>query len=300
MAFLITTCHALLAGYAAYMRERFIQVRGLPICLCEWGDEGAPIILCLHGFLDQGAAWAMVGERLAEEGYHFIAPDARGHGRSGHAPAGSDYHFPDYLSDLDGIIQFLKPDKLRLVGHSMGGTVATLYAGVRPEIVDVLCVAEGLGPPAEEAVSLPNKLRLHLDQLQNLKAHRCMEDIPAAIARIQRMTPKMPTDFARFLAERSTKPQDDGLIWTWDPLHRTRMPTVFSLEGYLATLRRIQAPTTVVYGSESWYCFPDLPEREAAIPNFTRMEITASHSLHIDAPEALSDCFLQAIRASEH
>jgi pimeloyl-ACP methyl ester carboxylesterase len=256
------------------------------------------LVLCLHGFLDQGAAWAKVAERIAEQGYHFVAPDARGHGRSGHAPPGSDYHFPDYLSDLDGILALLAPSSLRLIGHSMGGTVASLYAGLRPEAVDVLVLAEGLGPPAEEATDLPNKLRLHLDQLRSLKPHKVMRNVEGAAERLRRMTPGLSEAFSLCLAERSCEAVDGGVSWTWDKLHRTRMPTVFLVEGYLETLRRITAPTTVVYGRESWYRFSDLPEREAAIAQCSRHEVEGSHSLHIDAPLALTEIILSAFEQS--
>lgn len=278
------------------MRERFVQLRGLPICLCEWGEPGAPLVLCLHGFLDQGAAWTLVAERVAEKGYHFVAPDARGHGRSSHTPPGSDYHFPDYLSDLDAIVAELEPERLHLLGHSMGGTVASLYAGLRPEAVDVLVLVEGLGPPAEKSTDLPNKIRLHLDQLRNLKPHRVMEDVTAASDRLRRMTPSLSPDFALLLAERSTVKVPGGVSWRWDKLHRTRIPAVFSVEGYLATLQQITAPTTIIYGKESWYRFPDLPQRESAITTRTRHEIPGSHSLHIDAPEDLAALLVNAFK----
>ena len=141
-------------GIGRFVRERFVSIRGLNLCLCEWGGVGRPIVVCLHGYLDQGAAWARVAQRFAQHGYHFIAPDARGHGRSDHAPAGSDYHFPDYLSDLDGLLDELNVSKVLLVGHSMGGTVASLYAGVRPERIEALGVVEGLGPPTEDLSTL--------------------------------------------------------------------------------------------------------------------------------------------------
>ena len=280
------------------MRERFIQVRGLKICLCEWGESGKPVVVCLHGYLDQGAAWAKVAEHIAAQGYHFIAPDARGHGKSDHAPAGSDYHFPDYLSDLDGVLDQLNLDEVILFGHSMGGTIASLYAGVRPERIRVLGIVEGLGPPAEKLTDLPDKIRLHLDQIRSLKPHRVFEDIDAGAKRLQKMTPGLDAEFARFLAERSTEPTDNGIQWRWDPLHRTRMPSVFSTESYSEALRRITAPVTLIYGDRSWYQFPDLTERESCLKNQTRHTVPGSHSLHIDSPEAVAEIFLDAIRSA--
>jgi pimeloyl-ACP methyl ester carboxylesterase len=282
-----------MAAIGRLMRERFVQLRSLEFCLCEWGEPGAPLVLCLHGFLDQGAAWSLVAER-----YHFIAPDARGHGRSSHAPPGSDYHFPDYLSDLDALVEHLAPGRLHLVGHSMGGTVASLYAGLRPDKVDRLALVEGFGPPAEKAEDLPTKLRLHLDQLRNLKPHRVMKNPAAAAERLRRMTPALSEAFALFLAERSTEPVSGGVRWRWDRLHRTRMPAVFSAPGYQATLAQINAPTTAIFGDQSWYRFPDLDDRVASIATLSRHTIPGNHSLHIDSPKALADCLVNAFRAA--
>ena len=68
------------------MREAFVEGRGLPLCVCTWGNPADPPILLLHGMLDQGATWEMVATRLAADGFYVVAPDLRGHGRSG-APA---------------------------------------------------------------------------------------------------------------------------------------------------------------------------------------------------------------------
>ena len=279
------------------MQERFISVRGLNLCLCEWGELGSPVVVCLQGYLDQGAAWAQIGERFANAGYHFIAPDARGHGRSDHAPPGSDYHFPDYLSDLDGILDQLQVSSVLLLGHSMGGTVASLYAGVRPERIKALGVVEGLGPPAEDLATLVDKIQLHLDQLRALKPHRVMKDSSAAALRLRRLSPNLSEENAERLAARSTRSVEGGVVWRWDPLHRTRIPSVFSTESYLAAIRRITAPVSLFYGDQSWYQFPDLAEREAALQSAKRHVLPGGHNLHIDAPEALADRLLEAFRS---
>ena len=279
------------------MRERFVSVRGLNICLCEWGEQGDPIVLCMHGYLDQGAAWARVGERFAEEGYHFIAPDARGHGRTDHAPAGSDYHFPDYLSDLEGLLDALEVSKVLLIGHSMGGTVASLYAGVRPERIAALGVVEGLGPPEEDLATLADKIRLHLDQIRNLKPHRVMADASAAAERLRRLSPGLSDEFSQSLALRSTVEVEGGVVWRWDPLHRTRIPSVFSKDSYIAAIRRITAPVTLIYGEQSWYQFPDLSERESALKHFVSHTLPGGHNLHIDSPKEVADLFIEAFRS---
>jgi pimeloyl-ACP methyl ester carboxylesterase len=119
---------------------RQLPIRGLRYHLETWGsDELAtperPLLLLLHGWMDVGASFQfMVDALAAHEGPKrwIVAPDWRGFGRS--SPGGSDcYWFPDYLGDLDALIDALSPAQpIDLVGHSMGGNVVMSYAGVRP------------------------------------------------------------------------------------------------------------------------------------------------------------------------
>ena len=101
-------------------------------------------MVMVHGWMDVAASYQFVVDAFAHDHY-VIAPDWRGYGSPGsalHAPgagpadvlAGTDsYWFPDYLADLDFLIDHYSPDApVHLVGHSMGGNVAMLYAGVRP------------------------------------------------------------------------------------------------------------------------------------------------------------------------
>src|SRR5207302_1253053 len=91
------------AASRAVMRERMVEVRGLPLCLCEWGPDDGPTVLCVHGILEQGAAWQPVAAALAARGYHVVAPDLRGHGRSGHISDNASYQIFDFVADLDAV-----------------------------------------------------------------------------------------------------------------------------------------------------------------------------------------------------
>ncbi|NMF86770.1 alpha/beta fold hydrolase, partial [Nodosilinea sp. P-1105] len=63
------------------MTETWVTLRGRQHCLCHWGPENGSLVLCLHGILEHGAAWDGVAYGLAQQGYHVVAPDLRGHGR---------------------------------------------------------------------------------------------------------------------------------------------------------------------------------------------------------------------------
>ena len=104
---------------------------------------------------------------LAAAGVRVLAIDNRGFGDSDRAPAGSYYHFPDYVADLARVVDHLLPDgsPFTLVGHSMGGSIATLYASARPARVARLVNVEGLGGPAHSFTEGAARLSTWLDQL---------------------------------------------------------------------------------------------------------------------------------------
>jgi pimeloyl-ACP methyl ester carboxylesterase len=113
-------------------REKRVDVFGLPIHYLEWGTPDGEPLLLIHGFLDQARSWEPLVSFLQQRtnpSLWIIAPDCRGHGDSGWIGAGGYYHFPDYVLDLDCVIQALRVSQFKLVGHSMGGTISFLYAG---------------------------------------------------------------------------------------------------------------------------------------------------------------------------
>jgi pimeloyl-ACP methyl ester carboxylesterase len=281
------------------LRERFIRLRGFEFCLCEWGPENGPIVLILHGWLDQGAAWNRVARDLAAQGFHVIAPDQRGHGRSSHTPPGTTYHFAEYLADLDALFEELEPVHL-LVGHSMGGTVASLYAGLRPERVERMVLVEGIGPPLASTEDAVDRMRTFLEHQQRDWSQSPMTDLDAAARRLKRFNPGLPDDEALFLAKRGTIETEAGWIWSWDPLHRSRAAVAYDSVRHRACLARIQAEVRFVQGSRSWYLgISDLDERLKSIPGpVERIELDAGHALHIDVPGELAQILIQAAKTT--
>ena len=273
---------------------RRVELRGFGIALESWGDPAAPRVVILHGLLDTGAAWGRVACGL--EGFHVLAPDARGHGRSDHVGPGGIYHFADYVRDLDALVEHLGPP-LHLVGHSMGATVASMYAGLVPENVRTLTLIEGLGPPSEDDGAAVARFRQHLLQMRDPPAPSRVADLDEATARLQRVNPGLTDEQARAIAERNTDDRGGGRVWTWDPLHRTRSPIGFDLDRYFEMLRRILAPTTVVLGTESWYRAVDrLPERIEAC-RAELVELPGGHTPHLDHPEELSGVILERLNS---
>ena len=282
--------------------ELVIGPRELPLRICEWGPSDgastngatpadAPPVLILHGFLEQGAAWEGVARRL---GRRVLAPDHRGHGLSGHVGAGGWYHFWDYVGDVDAIVEHLG-GPVDLVGHSMGGTIACLFAGSRPDRVRKLVLVEGLGPP-DAGDDVLVRARQYLADRRSPPGHRPMRDLAEAVDRVRKANPSLHEEEARRLVERTTRPgapagtgTGDGLVWTWDPLHRARMPVPFQASVFVRFLREITAPVLLVDGGRSPWILPDAQERMAALAVSRReVVVRAGHLVHHDAPDALA------------
>jgi len=252
-------------------------------------------VLLLHGLLDTGASWERVAAGLPE--YRVIAPDARGHGRSDHVGPGAAYHFADYVRDLDALVEELG-GPVHLVGHSMGGTIASMYAGLVPDQVRSLCLVEGIGPPTEPDAAAVDRFRAHLDQMRAPPQPKVMATIPDAVERLVRVNRGLSPEEAQRIARRNTRKVPSGWIWTWDPLHRTRSPIGFDVDRYLGMLKQIVAPTRVVLCSESWYLGVDRLQERIDACSAERVELPGGHTPHLDQTDALVSVIRSTIQSA--
>ncbi|HAG79941.1 MAG TPA: hypothetical protein DCL61_01955, partial [Cyanobacteria bacterium UBA12227] len=284
------------------MQESYLNVRGLNLCLCSWGSEIAPLILCVHGILEHGAAWEGVANSLVNLGYRVVAPDQRGHGRSDHALMGGSYQLLDYLGDLDAIVPELTNQPFILMGHSMGSAVAATFASLRPDKVKQLVLVEPVLPAEVNDEEVATQLATHLDYLASPPQHPILTDVKIAAERLRQWTPLMSEELALKTATRLTEPCDGGVRWRWDSRLQIRTGlgfsgTVFNRTRYTQIVRQIQAPITLVYGDNSNFNKPeDLALQEAVMSQANRITLSGGHNLPIDAPEALATVIAQAAR----
>ena len=233
------------------MKERQIQLYDLQFCLCEWGDPTNTPILILHGWLDQAAGWKTIAENLRQNNYYVLALDQRGHGKSQHIPTSSSYHFPDYIADVACLQQTLHLPPFVLIGHSMGGTVASQYAALQPNHVKQLIMIEGIGPQHETPKQAYNRYKKHLQQRITPITSKSFDSIEKGIIRLQKAHRYLSNQQARFLVERMSIKTDDGYLWRWDPRHKHLSAIGFDIERHLYLLNQIQAPTHLIFGNKS-------------------------------------------------
>jgi pimeloyl-ACP methyl ester carboxylesterase len=270
------------------MRNWKLDVRGLGLLVRELSPEsqgdGTPIV-CLHGWLDNGAAFIpMASDRPGR----WMALDQRGFGQSDHIGAGGYYHFADLLPDLDALVRTLG-GQVDLVGHSMGGTVASMYAAIRPERVRRLVLAEGLGALDWGGASLIDRMRTHLDGIRKPPGPVRLRDAADAAERLMRRHAGLQAEHAALLAEHGITEDERGIRWAFDPLHMVQGAYPFREEWYREFLTAIEAPTMIVWGTQSWYPEEIRQERSAIVQDARVETVPGGHMLPYDAHKALGD-----------
>jgi len=274
--------------------SEFVEIRGLRHHVRTWGDASHRPLWLLHGWMDVSASFQFLVDELAGD-YRVLAPDWRGFGLTQWASGG--YWFPDYLADLDALLRAFTPEgQVDIVGHSMGGNVANLYAGVRPGRVRRLALLEGFGLPRTAPAAAPERYAKWLDELAEpptLKPYASLEEVAV---RLMRNNPRLPAERARFLAPHWSLPQPDGsFILAGDPAHKLVNPVLYRVEEAMACWQRIEAPVLWVWGDGEWMRKwfrtgeEDLAQRRAAFCSLEEVTLPeCGHMMHHDQPAALA------------
>ncbi len=284
-------------------RSEFIPIRNLTYHVQLWGEPSSdktPLVM-VHGWMDVAASYQFVVDALSHDHY-VIAPDWRGYGKTGSGGA-DNFWFPDYLADLDFLLDHYAPDTpVNLVGHSMGGNVVMHYAGVRPERIRRLINLEGFGMPATQADEAPARFAKWMDELKKL--HQGELDLNAydsadgVARRLMKTNPRLGFDKANWLARHWAHENVQG---QWkilgEPAHKIVNAQLYRVEEVMALYKRINMPTLAVEASDSslamwWkgkYTLAEYHERLKALPLVEIALIDeAGHMMHHDQPEVLA------------
>jgi pimeloyl-ACP methyl ester carboxylesterase len=269
-------------------------IRNLRYHVRAWGDTGAPKMFLLHGWMDMSASFQFLVDCLRRE-WCVIAPDWRGFGLTEWARDG--YWFPDYYADLDALLDIYQPAApVNLVGHSMGGNVAGIYAGSRPQRVAKLISMEGFGLSRAPPDKAPARYEQWLSQLREPPRFKSYASLEAVAERLQKNNPRLSADKARFLAQHWAKEIAPGeVVLRSDPKHKIVNPVLSRIEEMLACWRRVTAPVLWIAGGESkaphWLAdnAAQLAERKAVFRNFREITLEqCGHMMHHDQPARLA------------
>ena len=284
-------------------RSEFIPIRNLKYHVLVWGQpapDKVPLVM-VHGWMDVAASYQFVVDAFAQDHY-VVAPDWRGYGLT-ESPGTDNYWFPDYLADLDFLLDHYSPESpVNLVGHSMGGNVAMLYAGSRPQRIRRLVNLEGFGMAATKPSQAPTRYAKWMDELKALHrgemALKPYESVAGVARRLMKTNKRLTQDKADWLAQHWAQ-QDAAGMWRilGDPAHKITNAQLYRVDEVLEIYKAITAPTLAVEAgddslSQWWqgkYTLAEYHERLRSVPNVrTALVQDAGHMLHHDQPEQLA------------
>jgi pimeloyl-ACP methyl ester carboxylesterase len=284
-------------------RSEFVPIRNLRYHVRLWGQPRAeqPPLVLVHGWMDVSASWQFVVDALAADRL-VIAPDWRGYGLT-ELGGGDNYWFPDYLADLDFLLdRYAGAGAVDLVGHSMGGNIAMLYAGVRPQRIRRLVNLEGFGMPATQPEQAPGRYAKWIDELKAFHrgelALKSYDTVDGVAERLMKTNRRLSRDKAEWLAPHWAR-QDAAGRWhvLGDPAHKIVNANLYRVDEVLAIYRRISAPVLSVEGSDDslaqwWkgrFTLAEYHERMKAVSDIRISHIAdAGHMLHHDQPVSVA------------
>ncbi|WP_348683392.1 alpha/beta fold hydrolase [Acidovorax soli] len=289
-------------------RSEFVAIRQLNYHVRLWGPETAalPPLVLVHGWMDVAASYQFVVDAFGEDflrSRRIIAPDWRGFGLTAPPVPTDHYFFPDYLADLDQLLDHYAPGTpVDLVGHSMGGNVAMFYAGVRPARIRRLVNLEGFGMPANKPAKAPGRYAQWMDELKALRrgemALNTYDSAAGVAQRLMKTNPRLSQDKADWLARHWARPNALG---QWeilgDAAHKIINAQLFRLDEVLALYEAISAPTLAVEAADDslgqwWKGRYSLDEYHQRLTHVRDCRIAvvpdAGHMLHHDQPQAVA------------
>ena len=280
-------------------QEISVPTRNGCFAALAWPNPGAPRLMCLHGWLDNAASFLPLGPLLAD--FDMVALDFAGHGHSDHRPAGARYYMMDNIWDLDAVLDALGWPDCHLLGHSLGGVVASTYTAAAPERVNRLVALDGLGPLSARPGDTVSRLRASLASFRKSRGKlRDYAHIEEA-ARTRQRASGLPLDAARLLCKRSMSRHSGVYRWRTDPELNWRSPLLMSEEQVLDMLAAISAPTLSITASplNEWMNSAVMKKRLATVPDCTGHFIEGHHHFHMDQPQQTAQLILDFLNAPE-
>ncbi len=252
----------------------------------DWGQDGKPPLILVHGGLDHARNWDWVARSLREH-FHVYAVDLRGHGNSAWAP-GALYSIAEYVADLSALADVIGQFPVTIVGHSLGGAITLVYSGTYPDRVKKAVAIEGLGLPLTHRIfgSAPQRMRNWIEGVRETERREphSYPNLDAAVRRMKEANPHLSDEVARHLTLHGTNWNPDGsLVWKFDNYARGFPPYGQNLEDTCAILDEITCPVLLFWGMESWLPNPETDRRASAIRNPRVVKVPdAGHWVHHD------------------
>lgn len=270
--------------------EARIPLRGhVTLTAQSWGPPDAPPLLALHGWLDNAGSFAFLAPLLAKH-WRVIALELPGHGHAGHLPAGSTYHYLDYVSAVLAAADALQLERYSLLGHSLGAGVGSLVAAARPQCIEQLYLIEGLGPLGDDGSHTLQRFRdAYAAKSTKKTSKRVFANIDQAIS-ARTLATGLRAELARPIVERGLVEVEDGWRWRSDSRLTRPSPVRLAESQVGALLSGIEAPTSLLLANPFTPYLPTalMQARAARVGRITITYLDGGHHLHLEHPDAVA------------
>lgn len=272
------------------MASKRLPINGLEQQIYSWGNSQNPTVILLHGWLDSGGSFAFLADELQND-YYLVAPDMRGYGLSAHSQSPLGYFFFEYVADLHALVELFSPGRpVILLGHSLGGGIASVYGGAFPERIRRLINVEGFGFQRPGGRGPVQRARDWIRGMppQPFPVHPSLEGFAD---RLRKFNPRLSAHRASVLARCLAHEVPGGFQMAADPKHLLVEPYHFPQDILAAFWKAVTVPSLFIYGEDSqltkWF---SLSEVTGNFPGKCRVESVpdCSHAVHHDQPEYLA------------
>ncbi|GAA0211921.1 alpha/beta hydrolase [Kangiella japonica] len=272
-------------------REYQLEIQKNKISVVEWGNpEGEPV-LCLHGWLDNAATFHFLAPLLTKNtNYRLIAIEFPGHGQSEHLHPAADYQFISGISIIDSVINILKLEKPKLLAHSMGAALSTIYAGVFPDRVDSIVSIDALGALVTSPEDTIKQLAKALEQRQAKRGRkRYFKDLETA-AKARAQVSELPVDILLPLIERGVTLCEDGYQWSSDSRLKHLSWLRLTEAQMKVIMETITCPVLVIMAKEGLYEeYPEIEKRFEYLQSVKRVDLDGGHHLHMQFADSVAE-----------
>lgn len=269
-------------------REEDILLSSGKIAVQYYGDPQKPLLICLHGWLDNSASFQCLAKALGQR-FNFLLIDLPGHGLSEPLPEGADYYIWQNVEVLHELFQTLNLQKVNLLGHSMGGVIASLYAGTFPDNVASLIMLDSLGPVSTNAKEAPSQLAKAIEDKQKestgLRVYSSEND---ALAARKSSSPGMSDEALLPIVHRNLKAVYGGFSWRTDKRLRYSSKVRLTEEQVRSFFSEITVPVLVLLAEKGIIPKAWQEKRLPSLRSYQRVQLPGHHHFHCE-PEFVSE-----------
>ncbi len=275
-----------------FEREYQLQINGKRVSVIEWGDINAEPVLCMHGWLDNAATFHYIAPFL-ESKYRLIAFEMPGHGQSEHLSPDADYQFVSGVAVIDAVLNTLKIDQCKFIGHSMGGALGLLYAGAIPERFSKLALIDSMGALTASENDAASQLKDAIEQRKKATGNkRYFADLEIA-AKARAHVSELGWQTLYPLIERGVMLTDQGYQWSSDArlkraswLRMTEAQHDAILDKVVAEILFLKAKNGILNQ------FP-IENRTNRLRHLKEIDCEGGHHFHMQYPEQTAKLIIE-------